>query len=140
MNKHKILIINGVNLNLLGIREPHIYGTQTFEQYFEELKLLFPQFELEYFQSNVEGFLIDKIHEVGFSYQGIILNAGAYTHTSIALADAISAITTPVIEVHVSNIYKRESFRHKSFLTAYCQGIVSGFGLKSYAMALQYFL
>ncbi|TAE76247.1 MAG: type II 3-dehydroquinate dehydratase [Bacteroidetes bacterium] len=140
MNNNKILIINGVNLNLLGKREPNIYGSQTFEQYFEELVMLFPQFQLEYYQSNTEGFLVDKLHEVGFSYQGIILNAGAYTHTSIALADAISAIETPVIEVHISNIYKRESFRHKSFLTASCQGIVSGFGLKSYAMALHYFL
>lgn len=140
MEKDKILIMNGVNLNLLGIREPHIYGNQTFEDYFEELQNLFPQFQLEYFQSNVEGFLVDKLHEVGFSYRGILLNAGAYTHTSIALADAIAGITTPVIEVHISNIYKRETFRHKSFLTAYCQGIVSGFGLKSYAMALNYFL
>lgn len=140
MEKDKILIINGVNLNLLGTREPSIYGNQTFEQYFEELKNIFPQFELVYFQSNVEGFLVDKLHEVGFSYRGIILNAGAYTHTSIALADAISAINTPVVEVHISNIYKRETFRHKSFLTAYCEGIVSGFGLKSYAMALHYFL
>lgn len=140
MEKDKILIINGVNLNLLGTREPSIYGNQTFEQYFEELKNIFPQFELVYFQSNVEGFLVDKLHEVGFSYRGIILNAGAYTHTSIALADAISAISTPVVEVHISNIYKRETFRHKSFLTAYCEGIVSGFGLKSYAMALHYFL
>ncbi|TAH29359.1 MAG: type II 3-dehydroquinate dehydratase [Cytophagales bacterium] len=140
MKKDKILIINGVNLNLLGTREISIYGNQTFEQYFEELKNIFPQFELVYFQSNVEGFLVDKLHEVGFSYRGIVLNAGAYTHTSIALADAISAINTPVVEVHISNIYKRETFRHKSFLTAYCEGIVSGFGLKSYAMALHYFL
>ncbi|TAG01581.1 MAG: type II 3-dehydroquinate dehydratase [Cytophagia bacterium] len=140
MEKDKILIINGVNLNLLGTRETSIYGNQTFEQYFEELKNIFPQFELVYFQSNVEGFLVDKLHEVGFSYRGIVLNAGAYTHTSIALADAISAINTPVVEVHISNIYKRETFRHKSFLTAYCEGIVSGFGLKSYAMALHYFL
>ena len=117
-----------------------MYGNRSFEHYFEELKTTNPDVELEYFQSNTEGTLIDKIHEVGFSYKGIILNAGAYTHTSVALGDAIGAITTPVIEVHISNIYAREAFRHKSFIAARCQGSICGFGLESYRLALQYFL
>jgi 3-dehydroquinate dehydratase-2 len=136
----KLLIINGPNLNLLGVREKSVYGTRSFEDYFEELKTSFPDLQLEYFQSNTEGALIDKIHEVGFSYQGIILNAGAYTHTSIALSDAIGAVTTPVIEVHLSNIYAREAFRHKSMIAARCVGSICGFGLESYRLALQYFL
>jgi 3-dehydroquinate dehydratase-2 len=136
----KILIINGPNLNLLGVREPSVYGNQTFEEYFKTLQSSHPQVQLEYFQSNTEGFLIDKLHEVGFSYDGIIFNAGAYTHTSIALADAISAIKTPVVEVHISNVHAREAFRHKSFLSSVCKGVIAGFGLKSYEMALFYFL
>ena len=136
----KYIIINGPNLNLLGVREKSVYGNRSFENYFEELKTTYPDVELEYFQSNTEGTLIDKIHEVGFSYKGIILNAGAYTHTSVALGDAIGAITTPVIEVHISNIYAREAFRHKSFIAARCQGSICGFGLESYRLALQYFL
>jgi 3-dehydroquinate dehydratase-2 len=136
----KLLIINGPNLNLLGVREKSVYGNRSFEDYFEELKTSFPDLELEYFQSNTEGTLIDKIHEVGFSYKGILLNAGAYTHTSIALADAIGAVTTPVIEVHLSNIYARESFRHRSMIAARCVGSICGFGLESYRLALHYFL
>ena len=136
----KLLIINGPNLNLLGVREKSVYGNRSFEDYFEELKTSFPAVELEYFQSNTEGTLIDKIHEAGFSYKGIILNAGAYTHTSLALADAIGAVTTPVIEVHLSNIYAREAFRHKSMIAARCVGSICGFGLESYRLALQYFL
>ncbi len=135
----KVLIINGPNLNLLGKREPEVYGTLTFEAYFETLKNKFPEFELEYFQSNVEGLLIDKIHEVGFSYDGIVINAGAYTHTSIAIADAIRAIKTPVIEVHISNVYSREEFRHHSYLSAACKACVVGFGLDSYRLALESF-
>lgn len=136
----KILIINGPNLNLLGVREPSVYGNQTFEEYFKNLKAKFPQAGLEYFQSNVEGELINKIHEVGFSYDGIIINAGAYTHTSVAIADAISAIKTPVIEVHISNVHAREEFRHKSFMSRVCKGVVAGFGMMSYEMALYYLL
>ncbi|KAA5549541.1 type II 3-dehydroquinate dehydratase [Adhaeribacter rhizoryzae] len=136
----KYIIINGPNLNLLGVREKSVYGSRSFEHYFEELKTTYPDVELEYFQSNTEGTLIDKIHEVGFSYKGIILNAGAYTHTSLAISDAIGAITTPVIEVHISNIYAREAFRHKSLIAARCQGSICGFGLESYRLALQYFL
>lgn len=136
----KILILNGPNLNLLGKREPGIYGSQTFDSYFEDLKNKHQEVELHYFQSNHEGALIDKIHEIGFSFDGIVLNAGAYTHTSIALADAIKAVTTPVVEVHISNIYAREAFRHHSYLTAYCQGIISGLGLRGYELALEFFL
>jgi 3-dehydroquinate dehydratase-2 len=132
----RIQIINGPNLNLLGKREPTVYGNQSFEQYFETLQTLFPTIELSYFQSNTEGFLIDKIHEVGFSYDAIVLNAGAYTHTSIAIADAIRSITTPVLEVHISNVFKRESFRHHSFLSEACKGCIVGFGLDSYRMAI----
>ena len=136
----KILILNGPNLNLLGHREKSIYGSRSFEDYFEELKQDLPTLELSYFQSNTEGALIDKLHEVGFSdYKGIIFNAGAYTHTSVALSDAIKAIEVPVVEVHISNVYAREAFRHKSMIAPYCKGSISGFGLESYRMALQYF-
>ena len=135
----RILIINGPNLNLLGKREPEVYGTLTFEAYFETLKSKFPDFQLEYYQSNVEGLLIDKIHEVGFNFDGIIINAGAYTHTSIAIADAIRAVKTPVIEVHISNVYSREEFRHHSYLSAACKACVVGFGLDSYRLALESF-
>ncbi len=137
----KIIIINGPNLNLLGKREPSVYGSTSFETYFEQLKKDFQnQLQLEYFQSNTEGFLIDKIQEVGFDYQAIILNGGAYTHSSLALADAITAISTPVVEVHISNIFKREKIRHHSYLAPVCIGSISGFGLKSYRLALTYFL
>jgi 3-dehydroquinate dehydratase-2 len=132
----RIQIINGPNLNLLGKREPTVYGNQTFEDYFQELKSLFPEVTLEYFQSNTEGILIDKIHETGFSFDGIILNAGAYTHTSIAIADAIRSVTTPVIEVHISNVFKREEYRHHSFLSEACKGCIVGFGMDSYRLAV----
>lgn len=133
----KILILNGPNINLLGKREPTVYGSRGFDDYFQELQGLYPDVTLEYFQSNVEGFMIDKLHEVGFSYDGVILNAGAYTHTSIALQDAIRAITTPVIEVHISNVHKREEFRHKSMISCACMGVICGFGLDSYRLALE---
>lgn len=136
----KVIIINGPNLNLLGKREPEIYGTQTFEEYFNELKTQFPQIQLEYFQSNVEGELINKLHEIGFTYDGIILNAGGYTHTSVALADAVASIKTKVIEVHISNIFAREEYRHISLLSKNCIGIISGLGLKGYEMALRFFV
>ncbi|WP_281239024.1 type II 3-dehydroquinate dehydratase [Flavobacterium praedii] len=136
----KIAILNGPNLNLLGKREPEVYGNQTFEDYFEILKCKFPQIELTYYQSNIEGELIGKIQELGFSYDGIILNAGAYTHTSIGIGDAIKAITTPVIEVHISNTYARESFRHQSYISGNAKGVILGFGLKSYDLAIQSFL
>ena len=136
----KLIIINGPNLNLLGVREKTVYGSRSFEDYFGELKTAFPDLELEYFQSNTEGTLIDKIHEVGFTYKGILLNAGGYTHTSVALADALAAITTPVVEVHISNVYAREAFRHKSMIAGRCIGSISGFGLESYRLALHYFL
>lgn len=136
----KIQIINGPNLNLLGVREEDIYGSRDFENYLEALKQRFPETELHYYQSNIEGELINKLHEVGFSFHGIILNAGAYTHTSIALHDAIGAIKTPVTEVHISNIYAREEFRHKSLITSKCKGLISGFGLEGYAMALSYLI
>lgn len=135
----KIAIINGPNLNLLGKREPTIYGNISFETYFEELNTKFPNFQLIYKQSNVEGELINYLHEFGFTCDGIIFNAGGYTHTSIALADAISAIDAKVIEVHISNTFARESFRHHSYLTPVCVGCIVGFGLKSYDLALQYF-
>lgn len=135
----KFIIINGPNLNLLGTREPEIYGNQGFEQYLSTLRNQFPSVQIDYYQSNVEGELINKLHEVGFSYTGIILNAGAYTHTSIAIGDAIKAINTPVIEVHLSNVFARESYRHESFLTPVCKGCISGFGLKSYELALRSF-
>jgi 3-dehydroquinate dehydratase II len=136
----KLQIINGPNLNLLGRREIDIYGSTSFEVFFEELRKHYPSIDLSYFQSNVEGDLINKIHEVGFSFDGIIINGGAYTHTSIAIADAIKAITTPCIEVHISNVYAREDFRHVSFLGKNCRGSISGFGLKSYELAIQSFL
>jgi 3-dehydroquinate dehydratase-2 len=136
----KIQIINGPNLNLLGKREPETYGKQSFEEYYSLLKSRFPDIELHYYQSNVEGELINKLHEVGFSFDGIILNAGAYTHTSVAIHDAIAAIKTPVIEVHISNVYAREEFRHKSLITSKCIGLITGFGMEGYAMAIQYLL
>lgn len=135
-----IIIINGPNLNLLGKREPEVYGNQTFENYFRDLKLKYPSVSLEYFQSNIEGELIDKIQEVGFQYDGIILNAAAYTHTSVGIGDAIKAITTPVIEVHISNTFSRETFRHQSFISPNAKGVIIGLGLKSYELALQSFL
>ena len=134
----KILVINGPNLNLLGTREKSIYGNQSFEEYFKTLKSKFSDLELEYFQSNVEGELINKLHEVGFSYDGILLNAGGYTHTSVAISDAIAAINTPVVEVHISNIHAREEYRHLSLITAHCVGMITGFGLKSYDLGLEY--
>lgn len=136
----KILIINGPNLNLLGKREPEVYGSTTFETYFNQLQENYPEVTLEYYQSNIEGELISKIQEVGFSYDGIILNAAAYTHTSIGIGDAIKAITTPTIEVHISNTFSRETFRHQSFISPNAKGIIIGFGLKSYELALQSFL
>lgn len=135
-----IIIINGPNLNLLGKREPEIYGASSFEEYFELLKKKFNTLNLHFYQSNIEGELIDKLHEIGFSYDGIILNAGAYTHTSIAIADAIKSITTPVVEVHISNTYSREAFRHQSYIAPNARGIIIGFGLKSYDLALNSFL
>lgn len=137
MKKQKIQIINGPNINLLGKREPSIYGSQSFEDYLEELKRRYPDVLFEYYQSNVEGEMINKIHEVGFDFDGIILNAGAYTHTSIALQDAIRAIKSPVIEVHISNVHKREEFRHKSMISCACVGVICGFGLDSYRLAVE---
>ncbi|MES2762507.1 MAG: type II 3-dehydroquinate dehydratase [Bacteroidota bacterium] len=135
----KIAIINGPNLNLLGKREVEIYGTQSFEDYFKTIQLKYPNIEFLYFQSNVEGELISKLHEIGFNYDGIILNAGAYTHTSIAIADTVAGIKTPVIEVHISNIFAREDYRHVSYLGKHCKGSISGFGLKGYEMAVESF-
>ncbi len=135
----KIQIINGPNLNLLGKREPDIYGNTSFAGYLEGLRKHYPDCDLQYFQSNHEGELIDKIHEVGFAFDGIVLNAGAYTHTSIAILDAIKAVTTPVIEVHISNVHAREDFRHKSVIAPACKGAVIGLGLASYEMAIRYF-
>ena len=132
----KIQIINGPNINLLGKREPSIYGTLSFDDYLMDLKECFPQVKFDYFQSNVEGEMINKLHEVGFDYDGIVLNAGAYTHTSIALQDAIRAIKTPVIEVHISNVHQREEFRHKSMISCACMGVICGFGLHSYRLAV----
>ena len=136
----KIMIINGPNLNLLGKREPTIYGNSSFEEYFETLKKKFDQIDFFYFQSNIEGELIDKLHEVGFNYDGIILNAAAYTHTSVGIGDAVKGIETPVIEVHISNVHSREEFRHSSFIAANAKGVISGFGLKSYELAILSFL
>jgi 3-dehydroquinate dehydratase-2 len=136
----KILLINGPNLNLLGKREPEIYGNQTFEAFFETLKGKFENVYLEYYQSNIEGELISKLQEVGFSYDGIILNAGAYTHTSIGIGDCIKAITTPVVEVHISNTFSREEFRHQSYISPNAKGVILGFGMKSYELALISFL
>ncbi|WP_298115468.1 type II 3-dehydroquinate dehydratase [Flavobacterium sp.] len=136
----KVIIINGPNLNLLGKREPEVYGSETFEDYYIKLKSKYPSIQLDYFQSNIEGELISKIQEVGFSYDGIILNAAAYTHTSIGISDAIKAISTPTIEVHISNTFSREEFRHQSYISPCVKGIVIGFGLKSYELALQSFI
>ncbi|WP_445756172.1 type II 3-dehydroquinate dehydratase [Polaribacter sp.] len=135
-----LLIINGPNLNLLGKREPAIYGNETFEMYFEKLQQKFSQVSLTYFQSNIEGEIIDKLHEVGFDFEGIILNAAAYTHTSVGIADAVKAIQTPVVEVHISNIHAREEFRHHSFIAPNAKGIIVGFGLKGYELAIQSFV
>ena len=135
-----LLILNGPNLNLLGQREPEVYGNQSFDTYFDELKLQFPSVQLDYFQSNVEGEIINKLQEVGFSYDGILLNAGAYTHTSVAISDCVKAITAPVIEVHISNTFSRETFRHQSYISPNAKGVIIGFGLKSYALAIQSFL
>ena len=135
----KISIINGPNLNLLGKREPAIYGSQTFEEYFTTLQIKFPSIEFSYFQSNIEGEIISKIQEAGFTYDGIVLNAGAYTHTSIGIGDAVKAITTLVIEVHISNTFSRESFRHQSYISANAKGVIIGFGLQSYELALRAF-
>jgi 3-dehydroquinate dehydratase-2 len=136
----KILILNGPNLNLLGTREPGIYGERTFDDFLVELRAQFPGVQLDYIQSNVEGELINALHEYGFTAAGIIFNAGGYTHTSVALGDAVKAIKTPVIEVHISNIFAREDFRHVSFIAPHCAGSISGFGVESYRLALQYFL
>ena len=136
----KIQIINGPNLNLLGVREKSIYGNSSFDTYLEELRKQYARLQIDYYQSNVEGELIDKLHEIGFSYDGVVLNAGAYTHTSVAIADAIAAINTPVIEVHISNVYKREEFRHHSMLAASCKGVIAGFGLDSYRLGIESFL
>ncbi|MBT8245994.1 MAG: type II 3-dehydroquinate dehydratase [Winogradskyella sp.] len=132
----KLIIINGPNLNLLGKREPEIYGYKTFEEYYKEMQAKFDDIQLDYFQSNIEGELIDKLHEVGFSYDGIILNAGAYTHTSVGIGDAVAGIKTPVVEVHISNTYSREEFRHQSYIAPNAKGIIIGFGLKSYELAI----
>ncbi len=136
----KIIIINGPNLNLLGKREPEIYGNQDFESYLKKLQEKFSDFEISYFQSNIEGEIINKLQEVGFSYNGIILNAGAYTHTSIAIGDCIKAIKIPVIEVHISNTFSRETFRHQSYISPNAAGVIIGFGLQSYDLALQSFV
>ncbi len=133
----RIQIINGPNINLLGKREPSIYGAVSFEDYLVTLRNLYPQVEISYYQSNVEGEMINKLHEVGFDYDGIVLNAGAYTHTSIALMDAIRAIHAPVIEVHISNVHKREEFRHKSMISCACLGVICGFGLDSYRLGIE---
>lgn len=135
----RIDILNGPNLNLLGKREPGIYGNESFESYLEQLRMAFPDIDIHYFQSNVEGELINRLHEVGFSSDGIVLNAGGYTHTSVAIADAVSAISTPVIEVHISNIYAREEFRHISLLSPKCRGSIAGLGMEGYKLALYYF-
>ena len=136
----KLLILNGPNLNLLGVREPGIYGNDSMESYLETLRKEFPQVEIEYFQSNIEGEMIDKMQQVGYSYDGIVLNAGAYTHTSVALHDCIRAINTPVIEVHISNVHTREEFRNKSMISAACKGVICGFGMDSYKLAVYSFL
>ncbi len=133
----RIQIINGPNLNLLGVREPGIYGDESFESYLPKLRAMFPDVEIDYFQSNVEGKLIDKMQEVGFDYDGVVLNAGAYTHTSVALHDCIRAMRCPVVEVHISNVHQREAFRHKSMISAACKGVICGFGLDSYRLAIE---
>lgn len=134
------MIINGPNLNLLGVREPGIYGSEGFDNFFNKLQKAYPDLALSYFQSNHEGALVDKIQEVGFDYDGIILNAAAYTHTSVAIADVVAAIKTPVVEVHISNVYAREAFRHHSYISKNAAGVMAGFGLHAYRMALDYFL
>ncbi|XCF05276.1 type II 3-dehydroquinate dehydratase [Tamlana crocina] len=136
----KILIINGPNLNLLGKREPNIYGSLTFTEFFDTIKDKYQNVELSYYQSNIEGEIIDKLHEVGFSYDGVVLNAGAYTHTSIGIGDAIKGIETPVVEVHISNTFGREEFRHQSYISPNAKGVILGFGLQSYELAIQSFL
>ena len=136
----KIIIINGPNLNLLGKREPEIYGANSFDDYFKVLQNKFSSIDLSYFQSNIEGEIIDKLHEVGFNYDGVILNAAAYTHTSVGIGDAIKAIETPVVEVHISNVHAREEFRHQSYIAANAKGVIVGFGLKSYELAIESFL
>ncbi|RIJ47640.1 type II 3-dehydroquinate dehydratase [Maribellus luteus] len=136
----KILIINGPNLNLLGVREKSIYGSESFESFFQQLKSEFPEVEFTYYQSNVEGEIVNKLHEFGFSADGIIINAGAYTHTSVAIRDAIAGINTPVVEVHISNTLTREDFRHKSLIGPVCKGCIMGFGLKSYTLAVKSFV
>ena len=136
----KLQIINGPNLNLLGTREKSIYGNQNFDKYFNDLKSKYSNIELKYFQSNIEGEIIDKIQEVGFDFDGIIINAAAYTHTSVGIGDAIRSITCPAVEVHISNTYSREEFRHKSFLSAHVRGVILGFGFKSYDLAIESFL
>lgn len=136
----KIIVINGPNLNLLGKREPQIYGSETFENYFKKLQYNFNDLELSYFQSNIEGEIIDKLHEVGFSYNGIILNAAAYTHSSIGIGDAVKGIETPVVELHISNVYAREEFRHHSYIAPNAKGVIFGFGLKGYKLAIESFL
>ncbi len=133
----RIQIINGPNINLLGKREPGIYGAESFESYLEKLRAAYPDLTIDYYQSNVEGFMIDKIHEVGFEDTGIVLNAGAYTHTSVALQDAIRAVPAPVIEVHISNVHQREEFRHRSLISCACKGVICGFGLDSYRLAIE---
>jgi len=133
----KIQIINGPNLNLLGVREPGIYGNTGFDEYIKQLRDIYSILEIDYFQSNVEGELINKLHEVGFSYDGIVINAGGYTHTSVAIADAISAIKTPVVEVHISNIYAREEYRHVSLTGKNCKGVLTGFGMDGYRLAIE---
>lgn len=133
----KIQIINGPNLNLLGTREPGIYGSSTFDSYLEELRAQYPDMQIDYYQSNIEGCLIDKMQQTGFSYDGIVLNAGAYTHTSVALQDCIRSLRCPVIEVHISNVHKREEFRHKSMISCACLGVIAGFGLDSYRLAIE---
>jgi len=136
----KIIIINGPNLNLLGKREPQIYGSESFDIFFKSLEKDFPDFHLDYYHSNIEGEIIDKLHQVGFSFDGIILNAAAYTHTSVGIGDAVKAISTPVIEVHISNTHSRENYRHESFISPNARGVILGFGLDSYTLALKSFL
>jgi len=136
----RIIIINGPNLNLLGKREPEVYGHTIFEEYFASLQAEFPSLELHYFQSNIEGEIIDKLHQTGFSFDGIILNAAAYTHTSVGIGDAVKAISTPTVEVHISNTFSRESFRHQSYISPNAKGIIIGFGLESYKLAINSFL
>lgn len=140
MEKRQILIINGPNLNLLGKRQPEIYGSKGFEDYFNQLVALFGEVSFTYFQSNHEGEMIEKIHEVGFSFDGIVINAGGYTHTSVALADALSAVPAPAVEVHISNIHAREAFRHHSYLSPVCKGMICGLGLKGYELAVRFLM